>query len=156
MGRSGRTRSMPGSASSAASTLSSESASRTCSASTASAAAWRRAARNSGWSSAMSRVCITAILAGIRALAGRRALVPKYDDPYARACYCRGMIKIPAHAATALSLALLLGACASGPQRSATEAPMFTSERSSDHRDGDDLLTAGLGLDGLQIGRAHV
>src|SRR3546814_5102135 len=51
------------------------------------------------------------------------------------------MIKIPAHAATALSLALL---------RSATEAPMFTSERSSDHRDGDDLLTAGLGLDGLR------
>src|SRR3546814_6012277 len=94
----------------------------------------------------MSRVGITAILAGIRALAGRRALVPKYDDPDARACYCRGMIKIPAHAATALSLALLLGACASGPQRSATEAPMFTSERSSDHRDGDDLLTAGLGL----------
>src|SRR3546814_6505389 len=92
----------------------------------------------------MSRVGITAILAGIRALAGRRALVPKYDDPDARACYCRGMIKIPAHAATALSLALLLGACASGPQRSATEAPMFTSERSSDHRDGDDLLTAGL------------
>src|SRR3546814_15798437 len=97
----------------------------------------------------MSRVGITAILAGIRALAGRRALVPKYDDPDARACYCRGMIKIPAHAATALSLALLLGACASGPQRSATEAPMFTSERSSDHRDGDDLLTAGLGPDGL-------
>src|SRR3546814_1804314 len=60
------------------------------------------------------------------------------------------MIKIPAHAATAVSLALLLGACASGPQRSATEAPMFTSERSSDHRDGDDLLTAGLGLDGLR------
>src|SRR3546814_13277914 len=61
-----------------------------------------------------------------------------------------GMIKIPAHAATALSLARLRGACASGPQRSATEAPMFTSERSSDHRDGDDLLTAGLGLDGLR------
>jgi hydroxybutyrate-dimer hydrolase len=60
------------------------------------------------------------------------------------------MIRIPARAATALSLALLLGACASGPQRSATEAPMFTSERSSDHRGSDDLLTAGLGLDGLR------
>jgi len=60
------------------------------------------------------------------------------------------MIPNPVRAATALSFALLLGACASGPQRSATEAPMFTSERSSDHRGGDDLLTAGLGLDGLR------
>src|SRR3546814_8484456 len=93
----------------------------------------------------MSRVGITAILAGIRAPADHRALVPKYDDPDARACYCRGMLRIPARAATALSLALLPGACASGPQRSATEAPMFTAERSSDNRDGDTLLTAGLG-----------
>lgn len=60
------------------------------------------------------------------------------------------MIRIPARAATAISLALLLGACAGGPQHSATEAPMFTSERSSEHRGGDDLLTAGLGLDGLR------
>src|SRR3546814_13106637 len=87
----------------------------------------------------MSRVGITAILAGIRAPADHRALVPKYDDPDARACYCRGMIRIPARAATALSLALLLGACASGPPRSATEAPMFTSERSRDHPHGDEL-----------------
>src|SRR3546814_14397345 len=94
----------------------------------------------------MSRVGITAILAGIRAPADHRALVPKYDDPDARACYCRGMIRIPARAATALSLALLLGPCASGPQRSATEAPMFPSARSGDHRAGADLLTAGLGL----------
>src|SRR3546814_14084418 len=88
----------------------------------------------------MSRVGITAILAGIRALAGRRALVPKYDDPDARACYCRGMIKIPAHAATALSLALLLGACASGPQRSATAAPQFTSESSEERRVGKECV----------------
>src|SRR5690606_6028727 len=82
--------------------------------------------------------------------AARRALVPKYDEQIRRACYRRGMIPNPVRAATALSFALLLGACASGPQRSATEAPMFTSERSSDHRGGDDLLTAGLGLDGLR------
>lgn len=60
------------------------------------------------------------------------------------------MTKTPARASAILSFALLLGACASGPQRNATEAPMFTSERSSDHRGSDDLLTAGLGLDGLR------
>ena len=60
------------------------------------------------------------------------------------------MTKTPARSSAILSLALLLGACASGPQRNATEAPMFTSERSSDHRGSDDLLTAGLGLDGLR------
>ncbi|HVI60151.1 MAG TPA: 3-hydroxybutyrate oligomer hydrolase family protein [Luteimonas sp.] len=53
-------------------------------------------------------------------------------------------------AGTFLSLALLLGACAVTPQRDATEASMFTSERSTEHRGGDDLLTAGLGLDGLR------
>ncbi|MDN5782889.1 MAG: D-(-)-3-hydroxybutyrate oligomer hydrolase, partial [Luteimonas sp.] len=61
------------------------------------------------------------------------------------------MTRTLARAGTVLSLALLLGACASGPQRDATEAPMFTSERSSDHRGGDDLLTAGFGLDGLRV-----
>ena len=60
------------------------------------------------------------------------------------------MTRISARAATTLSLALLLGACAGAPQRVAQEAPMFTSERSSDHRGADDLLTAGLGLDGLR------
>jgi hydroxybutyrate-dimer hydrolase len=57
---------------------------------------------------------------------------------------------MPARAAIVLSLSLLLGACAGTPQRSAMEAPMFTSERSTDHRGSDDLLTAGLGLDGLR------
>ena len=49
-----------------------------------------------------------------------------------------------------LTLGLLLGACASGPPRGATEATMFSFERSSQHRGADDLLTAGLGLDGLR------
>jgi hydroxybutyrate-dimer hydrolase len=60
------------------------------------------------------------------------------------------MTKTLARTSAVASLALLLGACASGPQRGTPEAPMFTSERSSDHRGGDDLLTAGLGLDGLR------
>jgi hydroxybutyrate-dimer hydrolase len=44
-----------------------------------------------------------------------------------------------------------LAACAGGPSpKATTQAAMFTFERSSIHRDGDDLLTAGLGLDGLR------
>ncbi|MCR6662140.1 MAG: D-(-)-3-hydroxybutyrate oligomer hydrolase [Luteimonas sp.] len=43
-----------------------------------------------------------------------------------------------------------LAACASGPSSKAAQASVFTSERNSVHRDGDDLLTAGLGLDGLR------
>src|SRR5690606_4947089 len=77
-------------------------------------------------------------------------LVPKYDEGNRRACYRRGMTRTPARVGTVLSLALLLGACAGAPQRDAAEAPMFTSERSTDHRGDDDLLTAGLGLDGLR------
>ena len=51
-----------------------------------------------------------------------------------------------------VSLAMAgLAACAGGPgTKSATEPPVFTSQRATDHRDGDDLLTAGLGLDGLR------
>jgi hydroxybutyrate-dimer hydrolase len=44
-----------------------------------------------------------------------------------------------------------LAACAhGGPTGATAQAAMFTHERSSIHRDGDDLLTAGLGLDGLR------
>jgi hydroxybutyrate-dimer hydrolase len=54
-------------------------------------------------------------------------------------------------AACGLALGALLAACASGPpRRAATETPMFRSERSSEHRGNDDLLSAGLGLDGLR------
>ncbi len=47
--------------------------------------------------------------------------------------------------------ALSLAACATqGPSRATMAEPVFIGERVSDHRDGDDLLTAGLGLDGLR------
>lgn len=49
-----------------------------------------------------------------------------------------------------LAFALLLSACASAPRSAAPEPTMFTSPRSSEHRGNDDLLTAGLGLDGLR------
>src|SRR5690606_14276155 len=57
--------------------------------------------------------------------------------------------------ATAAALALAgLAGCASTTsapdQGMQTEAVMFEHMRSSQHRDGDDLLTAGLGLDGLR------
>ncbi|GHD66449.1 D-(-)-3-hydroxybutyrate oligomer hydrolase [Luteimonas padinae] len=59
-------------------------------------------------------------------------------------------------AAATLALATLAG-CAATPDRSAAEAGaaatetlMFEHARSSIHRDGDDLLTAGLGIDGLR------
>src|SRR5690606_23076569 len=59
-----------------------------------------------------------------------------------------------AYSMTASSLALaalLLGACAAAAPQG-TSAPMeFTHQRSSDHRDGDDLLSAGLGLAGLRV-----
>ena len=55
------------------------------------------------------------------------------------------------------TLALALSACAGTPSRgpsaaatTGTDATMFSAQRSSLHRDGDDLLTAGLGLTGLQ------
>ncbi len=48
--------------------------------------------------------------------------------------------------------ALLLAACASNPSPSASrmDPAVFTPMSSSVHRDGDDLLSAGLGLDGLR------
>ena len=47
------------------------------------------------------------------------------------------------------TIVLMLAACAT-PRRAAPEPDMFTSQRVSEHRGGDDLLTAGLGLDGLR------
>ncbi|WP_231553223.1 D-(-)-3-hydroxybutyrate oligomer hydrolase, partial [Novilysobacter defluvii] len=56
-----------------------------------------------------------------------------------------------------LAVAIALAGCASapvGPAAQGTAAPAVASshahERVSVHRDGDDLLTAGLGLAGLQ------
>ena len=53
------------------------------------------------------------------------------------------------HAAVA-TLVLILAACAAMPRRAVPEPAMFTSQRASEHRGSDDLLTAGLGLDGLR------
>ncbi|TKS54223.1 hydrogenase [Luteimonas yindakuii] len=52
----------------------------------------------------------------------------------------------------ACASALVLAACAATPPTSAsrTEAAVFTAVTSSVHRDGDDLLSGGLGLDGLR------
>jgi hydroxybutyrate-dimer hydrolase len=53
------------------------------------------------------------------------------------------------HAVVA-TLVLMLAACAATPRHAVPEPAMFTSQRVSEHRGGDDLLTAGLGLDGLR------
>ena len=57
-----------------------------------------------------------------------------------------------------LSMCVALAGCAHAPGTSsarapradALESPMFSAERVTVHRDGDDLLTAGLGLNGLR------
>ncbi|HJW45721.1 MAG TPA: 3-hydroxybutyrate oligomer hydrolase family protein, partial [Lysobacter sp.] len=49
-----------------------------------------------------------------------------------------------------LSLAALLAACAATGPRLSEDSTMFYALRISEHRDGDDLLTAGLGLAGLR------
>lgn len=46
---------------------------------------------------------------------------------------------------------MLLAACASGGASRDASPDMFTHARSSEHRTGDDLLTGGLGLDGLRM-----
>ena len=53
------------------------------------------------------------------------------------------------HAAAA-ALAISLAGCATLPSPGTGEPAMFTSQRVSDHRGGDDLLTGGLGLAGLR------
>jgi hydroxybutyrate-dimer hydrolase len=51
---------------------------------------------------------------------------------------------------TVLGLAALLCACATTAPTPEAEAPMFGPMRVTEHRGSDDLLTAGLGLDGLR------
>jgi hydroxybutyrate-dimer hydrolase len=54
-------------------------------------------------------------------------------------------------ALAALAAAATVAGCASTDARDAAmETVMFEQQRSSIHRDGDDLLTAGLGIDGLR------
>lgn len=48
------------------------------------------------------------------------------------------------------ALAAGLVACAGGPRTKSAEATVFSAQRSSEHRGQDDLLTGGLGLDGLR------
>ncbi|WP_345294961.1 3-hydroxybutyrate oligomer hydrolase family protein [Luteimonas vadosa] len=66
------------------------------------------------------------------------------------------MEKLPVLPVATLALTLLCAACAAhgparGPGRAMTESPMaFESVRATVHRGDDDLLTAGLGLDGLR------
>ncbi|CAN5631962.1 D-(-)-3-hydroxybutyrate oligomer hydrolase [soil metagenome] len=63
------------------------------------------------------------------------------------------MNALPMRHFASLTLALLCAACtAHGPRRAAMEPVMFEHARSTVHRGSDDLLTAGLGLDGLRAG----
>lgn len=48
------------------------------------------------------------------------------------------------------TLALALAACSSTPSRTTQESPVYQAQRITEHRGSDDLLTAGLGLDGLR------
>jgi len=50
----------------------------------------------------------------------------------------------------AVALIASLAGCAGGPRTKTAEATVFSAQRSSEHRGQDDLLTAGLGLDGLR------
>jgi hydroxybutyrate-dimer hydrolase len=56
----------------------------------------------------------------------------------------------PIRHAVVATFVLMLAACAAMPRHVAPERAMFTSQRVSEHRGSDDLLTAGLGLDGLR------
>lgn len=52
---------------------------------------------------------------------------------------------------TLLLLSVALAACSNQPQRpTAKESVLIEPQRTTEHRNGDDLLTAGLGLDGLR------
>ncbi|WP_223878065.1 D-(-)-3-hydroxybutyrate oligomer hydrolase [Luteimonas sp. MC1825] len=60
--------------------------------------------------------------------------------------------RLIAKSAGSLALAAILAGCASSAGRTATsEATMFEHPRHTTHRDGDDLLSAGLGLDSLRL-----
>lgn len=59
-------------------------------------------------------------------------------------------LRAPLRAALPALAALVLAACASGGQGAAANAMSFSQARASEHRGHDDLLTAGLGLEGLR------
>lgn len=51
---------------------------------------------------------------------------------------------------SSLALALLLGACSGTPMKPVADTAAFGPIRETTHRDGDDLLSAGLGIEGLR------
>src|SRR5690606_23641950 len=69
--------------------------------------------------------------------------------PPSRPSTPRLRLRLLAVAAT-LALATLAGCASNAAHDVATEAAVFEHPRSTTHRDGDDLLTAGLGLEGLR------
>lgn len=60
------------------------------------------------------------------------------------------MNKNPSLRAATVALACLLSACAGNPVQSPEKIAMVQPQRVTEHRGSDDLLTAGLGLDGLR------
>ena len=60
------------------------------------------------------------------------------------------MNKNPSLRAATVALACLLSACAGNPIQSPEKIAMVQPQRVTEHRGSDDLLTAGLGLDGLR------
>ena len=76
-------------------------------------------------------------------------VVRKYDARSRATCYARRM-KMLMPRFVLLSLTALLAACAATGPRLSEDSTMFYALRISEHRDGDDLLTAGLGLAGLR------
>src|SRR5690606_6659214 len=82
---------------------------------------------------------------------GAGGVGPKYDGPGRTGCYRAGMSN-PSMIGKMCAVALVasLAGCAGGPRTKTAEATVFSAQRSSEHRGQDDLLTAGLGLDGLR------
>ena len=76
-------------------------------------------------------------------------LGPKYDARDRRHCYRGGMTRLPLRCLSAAS-ALALAACSAGSVRTDMPEDAFSHRSTSEHRGQDDLLTAGLGLEGLR------
>ena len=82
---------------------------------------------------------------------GMGSVVPKYDEAV-RGGWYRARMNVPSTIGKmcAAALAASLVACAGGPRDRTAEVDVFSAQRSSEHRGQDDLLTAGLGLEGLR------
>src|SRR5260221_8462175 len=74
-----------------------------------------------------------------------------YDARSNAGYYRRSMIRARISGCVAVAMAMLCVACAAfGPLRRAKENSMFEPMHVPVHRGDDDLLTAGLGMDGLR------